>query len=112
MPRCVDYNSGDNQMGVGYFQRLLHRSYRHSAARVFLHLARATGPMRPASTMFPPAPPIPRSCCRCRAVGPARPLGDLGAPVAADLPVGESFRDHYSTRVVATIEVCPDDERT
>ena len=43
MPRCVDYNSGDNQMGVGYFQRLIHRGYRHSAARVFLHPARATG---------------------------------------------------------------------
>jgi choline dehydrogenase len=43
MPRCKDYNSGDNQMGVGYFQRLIHRGYRHSAARVFLHPARATG---------------------------------------------------------------------
>ena len=43
MPRCVDYNSGDNQMGVGYFQRLIHRGYRRSAARVFLHPARATG---------------------------------------------------------------------
>jgi choline dehydrogenase len=43
MSRCVDYNSGDNQMGVGYFQRLIHRGYRHSAARVFLHPARATG---------------------------------------------------------------------
>ena len=43
MPRCVDYNSGDSQMGVGYFQRLIHRGYRRSAARVFLHPARATG---------------------------------------------------------------------
>ena len=40
---CVDYNSGDNQMGVGYFQRLIHGGYRRSAARVFLHPARATG---------------------------------------------------------------------
>jgi choline dehydrogenase len=43
MPRCVDYNSGDDQAGVGYFQRLINRGYRHSAARVFLHPARATG---------------------------------------------------------------------
>jgi choline dehydrogenase len=43
MPRCVDYNSGDDQMGVGYFQRLIHRGYRRSAARVFLNPARATG---------------------------------------------------------------------
>lgn len=43
LPRCLDYNSGDNQMGVGYFQRLIHNGYRHSAARVFLHPARATG---------------------------------------------------------------------
>lgn len=43
LPRCVDYNSGDAQAGVGYFQRLIHRGYRHSAARVFLHPARATG---------------------------------------------------------------------
>jgi choline dehydrogenase len=43
MPRCADYNSGDNQMGVGYFQRLIHRGYRRSAARVFLNPARATG---------------------------------------------------------------------
>jgi choline dehydrogenase len=43
IPRCVDYNSGDDQAGVGYFQRAIHRGYRHSAARVFLHPARATG---------------------------------------------------------------------
>ncbi len=43
MPRCDDYNSGDAQAGVGYFQRLINRGYRHSAARVFLHPARATG---------------------------------------------------------------------
>jgi choline dehydrogenase len=43
LPRCVDYNSGDDQAGVGYFQRLINRGYRHSAARVFLHPARATG---------------------------------------------------------------------
>ena len=43
MPRCADYNSGDNQMGVGYFQRLIHNGYRRSAARVFLHPARKTG---------------------------------------------------------------------
>ena len=43
MPRCDDYNSGDNQMGVGYFQRLIHHGFRRSAARVFLHPARASG---------------------------------------------------------------------
>jgi choline dehydrogenase len=43
MPRCVDYNSGDRQAGVGYFQRAIHRGWRHSAARVFLHPAKATG---------------------------------------------------------------------
>jgi choline dehydrogenase len=43
MPRCEDYNSGDNQSGVGYFQRLINRGYRHSAARVFLHPAKKTG---------------------------------------------------------------------
>jgi choline dehydrogenase len=43
MPRCVDYNSGDRQAGVGYFQRAIHRGWRHSAARVFLHPAKKTG---------------------------------------------------------------------
>ena len=43
MPRCADYNSGDHQEGVGYFQRAIYRGWRHSAARVFLHPARASG---------------------------------------------------------------------
>ena len=43
IPRCPDYNSGDDQSGVGYFQRLINNGYRRSAARVFLHPARATG---------------------------------------------------------------------
>jgi choline dehydrogenase len=43
MPRCKDYNSGDRQEGVGYFQRAIHRGWRNSAARVFLHPAKATG---------------------------------------------------------------------
>ena len=30
---CADYNSGDHQEGVGYFQRAIYRGYRHSAAR-------------------------------------------------------------------------------
>jgi choline dehydrogenase-like flavoprotein len=42
MPRHNDYNS-DNQAGVGYFQRAIYRGWRHSAARVFLHPARARG---------------------------------------------------------------------
>jgi len=43
IPRCADYNSGDRQEGVGYFQRAIFKGYRHSAARVFLHPARRTG---------------------------------------------------------------------
>jgi len=43
LPRCADYNSGDHQEGVGYFQRAIYRGWRHSAARVFLHPARASG---------------------------------------------------------------------
>ena len=43
IPRCIDYNSGDKQAGVGYFQRAIHRGWRHSAARVFLHPAKVTG---------------------------------------------------------------------
>jgi choline dehydrogenase len=43
LPRCEDYNSGDRQAGVGYFQRLINRGYRRSAARVFLYPARRGG---------------------------------------------------------------------
>lgn len=43
IPRAKDYNSGDEQAGVGYFQRLIHNGYRQSAAQVFLHPARRTG---------------------------------------------------------------------
>jgi choline dehydrogenase len=43
IPRNPDYNSGDDQAGVGYFQRLINHGYRQSAARVFLHPAKATG---------------------------------------------------------------------
>ncbi len=42
IPRNPDYN-GARQEGVGYFQRAIHRGWRHSAARVFLHPARRTG---------------------------------------------------------------------
>ncbi|HEX5327613.1 MAG TPA: GMC family oxidoreductase N-terminal domain-containing protein [Acetobacteraceae bacterium] len=42
IPRCADYN-GESQEGVGYFQRAIHHGWRHSAARVFLHPARARG---------------------------------------------------------------------
>src|SRR5208282_5513374 len=42
MPQHNDYNS-DKQEGVGYFQRAIFRGWRHSAARVFLHPARARG---------------------------------------------------------------------
>ncbi len=42
LPRCEDYNA-QSQEGVGYFQRAIHKGYRHSAARVFLYPARARG---------------------------------------------------------------------
>jgi choline dehydrogenase len=42
IPRNPDYN-GLSQEGVGYFQRVIHRGWRKSAARVFLHPARARG---------------------------------------------------------------------
>ncbi len=42
IPRCADYN-GESQEGVGYFQRAIYRGWRHSAARAFLHPARARG---------------------------------------------------------------------
>ena len=42
IPRCLDYNA-QSQEGVGYFQRAIHKGYRQSAARVFLHPARARG---------------------------------------------------------------------
>lgn len=42
IPRNPDYN-GATQEGVGYFQRAIRRGWRQSAARMFLHPARATG---------------------------------------------------------------------
>jgi choline dehydrogenase len=140
MPRCVDYNSGDNQMGVGYFQRLIHHGYRHSAARVFLHPARATGRLdvrtdgRAAAVLFDGTRATgvryvndkdgsirhevfarkevivssgtanTAKLLQMSGVGPAWLSHDLGVPVVADLPVGENFRDHYSTRIVARVK--------
>ena len=140
MPRCVDYNSGDDQMGVGYFQRLIHRGYRHSAARVFLHPARATRRLevrtdaRAARILFDGKRAMgvryvndrdrshggevfarrevivssgtanTAKLLQMSGVGPGWLLGDLGVPVIADLPVGENFRDHYSTRIVARVK--------
>ena len=137
MPRNPDYNSGDDQAGVGYFQRLIHHGYRRSAARVFLHPARATGRLevrtnaRAAHILFDGTRAKGVRCVDDRdrttrrdvyarrevivscgtantakllqmsGVGPAWLLGELGVPVIADLPVGENFRDHYSTRIVA-----------
>ncbi|HVY18147.1 MAG TPA: GMC family oxidoreductase N-terminal domain-containing protein [Rhodopila sp.] len=43
IPRNPDYNSGDDQADVGYSQRAINGGYRHSAARVFLHPAQASG---------------------------------------------------------------------
>ena len=140
MPRNPDYNSGDDQAGVGYFQRLIHRGYRRSAARVFLHPARATGRLevrtnaRAAHILFDGTRAngvryvndrdrttrqdvfarreVIVSCgtantaklLQMSGVGPAWLLGELGVPVIADLPVGENFRDHYSTRIVARVK--------
>jgi choline dehydrogenase len=42
IPRNADYNDGE-QEGVGYFQRAIHKGWRRSAARMFLHPARARG---------------------------------------------------------------------
>jgi choline dehydrogenase len=44
IPRNADYNDGE-QEGVGYFQRAIHKGWRRSAARMFLHPARARGNM-------------------------------------------------------------------
>ena len=140
MPRNPDYNSGDDQAGVGYFQRLIHRGYRRSAARVFLHPARATGRLevrtnaRAAQILFDGTRAkgvrtvndrdrtirrdvyarreVIVSCgtantaklLQMSGVGPAWLLSELGVPVIVDLPVGENFRDHYSTRIVARVK--------
>ena len=42
IPRNADYNNG-KQEGVGYFQRAIHNGWRRSAARMFLHPAKARG---------------------------------------------------------------------
>ena len=42
IPRNADYNDGQ-QEGVGYFQRAIHNGWRRSAARMFLHPAKARG---------------------------------------------------------------------
>lgn len=42
LPRNKDYNDGD-QAGVGYFQRAIYNGWRRSAARMFLHPAKAGG---------------------------------------------------------------------
>lgn len=140
MPRCNDYNSGDDQAGVGYFQRLINRGYRHSAARVFLYPARASGRLdvrtnaRAARIVFDGTRATgvhyvndrdrttqhavfarrevivsggtvnTAKLLQISGVGPGWLLQELGAPVVADLPVGENFRDHYSTRIVAQVK--------
>ncbi len=140
IPRAADYNSGDSQAGVGYFQRLINRGYRHSAARVFLHPAKATGRLdvrtdaRAARVLFEgnratgvlyvndkdrsirrtvyarkevivsSGTANTAKLLQMSGVGPAWLLGELGVPVVADLPVGENFRDHYSTRIVARVK--------
>ena len=140
IPRCEDYNSGDDQMGVGYFQRLIHRGYRHSAAQVFLHPARTTGRLevrtdaRAAAVLFDGTRAVgvryvndkdgsirrevlarkevivssgtanSAKLLQMSGVGPGWLLAEIGVPVVADLPVGENFRDHYSTRIVARVK--------
>jgi len=140
MPRCADYNSGDSQAGVGYFQRLIEHGYRQSAAKVFLHPARASGRLdvrtgaRAGRIMFDgtratgvryvddrdrstPHEVFARrevivssgtvntaKLLQISGVGPAWLSQQLGVGVVADLPVGENFRDHYSTRIVARVK--------
>ena len=140
LPRCADYNSGDNQAGVGYFQRLIQGGYRRSAAQVFLHPARATGRLdvrtdaRAAQVQFDGSRATgvryvndrdrkteqtvharrevilstgtanTAKLLQISGVGPAWLLGELGLPVIDDLPVGENFRDHYATRIVARVK--------
>ena len=141
IPRCTDYNSGDRQAGVGYFQRAIHRGWRHSAARVFLHPAKATGRLeirtdaRAAAVQFDgkratgvryvndrdrgtqrevhARREVIVSCgtantaklLQISGVGSAALLGSIGVPVVHDLPgVGENFRDHYSSRLVARVK--------
>ena len=140
LPRCADYNSGDNQAGVGYFQRFIQGGYRRSAAQVFLHPARATGRLdvrtdaRAAQVQFDGSRATgvryvndrdrkteqtvharrevilstgtanTAKLLQISGVGPAWLLGELGVPVVADLPVGENFRDHYATRIVARVK--------
>jgi choline dehydrogenase len=126
IPRCNDYNSGDRQEGVGYFQRAIHRGWRHSAARVFLHPAKATGRLeirtdaRAAAVLFEGRRAVGlryvndrdrtgRHVVRARrevisGVGPAALLESIGVPVVHDLRgVGENFRDHYAPRLVARV---------
>jgi choline dehydrogenase len=140
IPRNPDYNSGDDQAGVGYFQRAINHGYRHSAARVFLHPAKATGRLdvrtdaRAAAILFDGTRAkgvryvndkdkttrhevfarreVIVSCgtantaklLQMSGIGPASLLQALGVPVVADLPAGENFRDHYSTRIVARVK--------
>jgi choline dehydrogenase-like flavoprotein len=140
IPRCKDYNSGDDQMGVGYFQRLIEGGYRRSAARMFLYPARETGRLevrtgaRACGILFEGTKATgvryvhdrnssvrrevfarkevivcsgtvnTAKLLQISGVGPAWLLQQLGVPVVADLPVGENFRDHYSTRIVARVK--------
>ena len=140
MPRCADYNSGDRQDGVGYFQRAIERGWRRSAARMFLHPAKATGRLdvrtdaRAAAVLFEGrrvvgvryvderarTQHVVRArrevilCCgtvntakllQLSGVGPAALLQSIGVPVVHELRgVGENFRDHYATRLVARVK--------
>ena len=61
MPRCDDYNSGDNQMGVGYFQRLI-----HAAIAIRRRGCSCIRPARPAGWMCGPMPAPPASCSTAR----------------------------------------------
>ena len=126
---------------MGYFQRAIHRGWRHSAARVFLHPAKATGRLeirtdaRAAAVLFDgkratgvryvndrdrgtqrevhARREVIVSCgtantaklLQISGVGSAELLGSIGVPVVHDLPgVGENFRDHYSSRLVARVK--------
>lgn len=134
IPRNPDYNSGD-QAGVGYFQRVIRKGRRVSAARAFLKPARsrhnldvrtqaracgiilegrravgvrylherggAERVVRARREVVVSAGTVNTArLLQVSGIGPAATLEPLGVRVLHELPVGESFRDHYAVRIV------------
>ena len=75
IPRNPDYNGGD-QEGVGYFQRVIHRGRRRSAARVFLQPAMARGNRRGAHQCARRRDPLRGQARDRRALCPRQGPGD------------------------------------